>query len=92
MMLNILAVKDRAADAFMQPFFAPTEAIAVRSFREAVGEADKPFCKNPDDFDLYWLGMFDDGKGQFITDVPRMICRASDVVKRSNVLSMTGVN
>lgn len=79
MILNVLAVKDRAANAFMQPFFAPTEAMAVRSFREEVGKAESPFHKNPEDFDLYWLGTFDDGKGAIRSEDPRLVARAQDI-------------
>lgn len=78
-MLNILAVRDSAAAAFMQPFFAPTEAMGVRMFKEAVKDKESPFSKNPADFELYWLGMFDDGIGAFVSDKPRLLYRATDI-------------
>lgn len=91
MILNILAVKDRAADAFMQPFFAPTEAMAVRSFEEECGKADSVFSKHPTDFDLYWLGSFDDNKGAVTPGEIRMVRRAQDV-KRADVVPFSKEN
>jgi hypothetical protein len=66
MQLVIVAVKDRAADAFMRPFFVPTPAIAVRSFMDEVQRdaADNQLFHHSDDFDLYEIGIFDDSTGR----------------------------
>lgn len=88
MILNVMAVKDRAADAYMQPFFSPTEAMAVRSFREECGKAESPFFKNPEDFDLYWLGSFDDNKGVIQSESPRLVARAQDLKQRADVVPL----
>ena len=61
----IVAIKDRAADAFMRPWFVPTPAMAVRSFMDEVQRdaADNQMFHHSDDFDLYELGTFDDSTG-----------------------------
>ena len=66
MQLVIVAVKDRAADAFMRPFFVPTPAMAVRSFMDEVQReaADNQLFHHSDDFDLYEIGIFDDSNGR----------------------------
>ena len=66
MQLVIVAVKDRAADAFMRPFFVPTPAMAVRSFMDEVQReaADNQLFHHSDDFDLYEIGIFDDSTGR----------------------------
>jgi hypothetical protein len=66
MVLVIVAVKDRAADAFMRPFFVPTPAMAVRSFMDEVQResADNQLFHHSDDFDLYEIGLFDDSTGR----------------------------
>lgn len=66
MILTIVAVKDRAADAFMRPFFVPTANMAIRSFMDEVNRdaADNQMFAHPDDFDLYEIGVFDDSTGR----------------------------
>ena len=62
----IVAIKDRAADAFMRPWFVPTAAMAIRSFMDEVNRKaeDNQLFHHPDDFDLYELGIFDDSNGR----------------------------
>ena len=62
----IVAIKDRAADAFMRPWFIPTSGIAIRSFIDEVNReaADNNLFNHPDDFDLYEIGTFDDSTGR----------------------------
>lgn len=62
----IVAIKDRAADAYMRPWFVPTTAMAVRSFMDEVqrDSADNQLFHHSDDFDLYELGFFDDSTGR----------------------------
>lgn len=69
MNLVIVAVKDRAADAFMRPFFVPTPAMAVRSFMDEVQReaADNQLFHHSDDFDLYEIGIFDDSNGRIVS-------------------------
>jgi len=69
MQLVIVAVKDRAADAFMRPFFVPTANMAIRSFMDEVNRdaPDNQLFAHPDDFDLYEIGIFDDSNGRIIS-------------------------
>lgn len=62
----IVAVKDRAADAYMRPFFVPTANMAIRSFMDEVNRKseDNQLFHHPEDFDLYELGVFDDNSGR----------------------------
>lgn len=63
MIIRIYAVRDSAVEAFLQPFFAPTQASAIRSLMEAVNDPTHAFHKNAKDFALYHLGEFDDTNG-----------------------------
>ena len=62
----IVAIKDRAADAYMRPWFVPTPAMAVRSFMDEVQReaVDNQLFHHSDDFDLYEIGIFDDSTGR----------------------------
>ena len=66
MILTIVSIKDRAADAFMRPFFVPTANMAIRSFMDEVNRdaADNQMFAHSDDFDLYEIGIFDDSTGR----------------------------
>lgn len=67
MKLEIVAIFDRAAQAYGRPMFLPSVGVGIRSFTDEVNRADKEnnLFSHPDDFDLFHFGMFDDNTGQF---------------------------
>jgi len=85
MKLQIVAVRDRAADVFMQPFFVHSIGAAIRSFGDEINRADKDnaLFKHPADFDLYHLGEYDDAFAQFETSQPRQIAVGKDFATAS---------
>lgn len=64
----IVAVRDRAIDAFMRPFFMQTIGQAVRAFADEINRNDKDnaLAQHPEDYDLYLLGEFDEQTGRFL--------------------------
>lgn len=87
MILEMVAVFDDAASAFMRPFFVASKGMAVRSFRDEVNRAsdDNVMYKHPEHFALYYLGQFDDGVGHFkLVEVAQLLNRASDVKENGN--------
>nr|AVQ10232.1 DNA binding protein VP4 [Gokushovirinae environmental samples] len=80
MRMTVCVVRDRAADVFGRPIFAVSRGQAVRSFTDQVNEKGSELNKHPKDYELYLLGEYDDGSGQFICGVPEMISRGEDVV------------
>lgn len=77
----VVSAKDRAMDAFMQPWFVPRIQMAVRSFADEVNRSDSPMFKHPDDYDLYCIGQWDDASGVFMpVSPPDLVCRGKDVV------------
>ena len=59
----VYTVKDKAANAFLQPFFTQTEATAIRALRAATRDASHDFVVNAKDYSLYYVGIFDDFTG-----------------------------
>lgn len=61
----MVAVRDRAAEAYMRPFFVATANMAIRSFMDEVNRdaADNQLFAHFDDFDLFELAVFDDNSG-----------------------------
>jgi len=81
MRYKVLAVRDRAADVYGQPFYSSSVGGAIRSFSDEVNRSapDNNLFKHPEDFDLYLLGDFDDEFGTFTVDSPSQIAIGKDV-------------
>ncbi|QCQ84828.1 nonstructural protein [Blackfly microvirus SF02] len=54
------SVYDKAVKAFMPPFFARSDAEAVRSFRDACEDGKHQFSRHASDYALFKLAAFDD--------------------------------
>lgn len=81
--LQIIAVKDRAADLFGRPFYVRTTAEAVRSFTDEANNPESQINKHPEDYDLFLLGSFNEDTGRIEQNVshPNLIVRAQDLVR-----------
>lgn len=64
MKMIMVAIKDRALNAYMRPFFAQTRGQAIRMFNDEINNEQSPMFKHPDDYDLYYLATWDDTDGQ----------------------------
>jgi len=85
MRYKIVAIRDRAIDAFSQPFFVANVGSAIRSFGDEIKRphsAERPnaYNQHPDDFDLYALGEFDDETGEFSATRPQQIAVGKDYI------------
>ena len=56
-------VLDKAAGAFLPPFFVHSEKMAIRSFSDVVSDENHQFNKHPEDYSLHRIGTFDDNSG-----------------------------
>jgi hypothetical protein len=78
----IFAVRDIQVGSFNRPFYAPSKGAAIRSFNDEVNRdsADNVMFHHSQDFELYFLGEFDDESGQFVDLVfpPSLLMRAFD--------------
>ncbi len=52
MMLGLYCVYDVKIGTYSMPFFAQTDAQAIRSFRDALDQAGSVLNKHPEDFSL----------------------------------------
>lgn len=81
--LFVCAVRDRAVDAFGQPFFVRHKNEAIRSFKEEINRDGSVFKNHPDDYDLYHLGAFDDGSGRLDPAEPELIAIGKSLVNNT---------
>lgn len=67
MKLIVVAIRDRAMDAFMRPFTMQTIGQAIRAFGDEINRQapDNPLAQHPEDYDLYHLATFDEETGEF---------------------------
>lgn len=81
MFLKMFTVFDSKAAAFLQPFFAPTTAVAIRSFSQAARTQGHDFNQYAEDYTLFELGEFDQETAKImLRDTPTSICLASTVL------------
>lgn len=66
-MLKIFSIHDSKAEAFIQPFFAPTSAAALRMFETAANDETSDFHRYAGDYTLFELGEFEPLTGQIET-------------------------
>jgi hypothetical protein len=85
MRYKILAIRDRALDAYGQPFFAPSHGAAIRSFSDEINRASdqNQLFKHPEDFDLFSLGEFDDATGEFEATRPTQLAVGKDLATKA---------
>lgn len=68
---QLFSIFDLAAGAHITPFFLPNQAMALRSFKDAINDPNHAFSKNPGDYALLHLATFDDETGALdVPDVP----------------------
>lgn len=82
MRYKVLAIRDRAIDAYGQPFYSASVGGAVRSFSDEINNnrEGNQLNKHPEDFDLFLLGEFDDNTGEFDITRPAQVAVGKDLL------------
>lgn len=79
MVIRIYSIYDKKAGCFNKPFTHHNDAIATREFQ--IASSDPKIAQLsifPDDFDLYYLGDFDDQTGTLLQkEKPQFIVAAT---------------
>jgi len=71
MKLNLMAIYDAAAKAYLPPFCVASEAIAIRQLRSVSIEQPKhDFVRYSDQYFLFHLGFFDNETGKVTEGLP----------------------
>lgn len=59
----IFSVLDTKAEIFCTPFVSVNSLVAMRNFSDAANDPSTEISRNPGDFILYEIGVFDDVNG-----------------------------
>lgn len=65
MILRAYSLHDVKALQYNPPFFASTDAAAIRSVKDLVMDMNTTVGRHPSDFKLYGVGTYDDANGHF---------------------------
>lgn len=70
-MKKVYAVQDAKAGMFNQPIFLLSDGEALRAFLDACQPGQESMLsKHPEDFNLYYIGEYDELEGSFQPVVP----------------------
>jgi hypothetical protein len=76
----VVSVYDRVAQLYAVPNFVLSKGSTIRAFADQINKPDEnnQLYQHPDDFDLYYLGEFDDEQAVFsITMQPEVLARGA---------------
>lgn len=80
MILEIYSVYDSKAKAFIPPFFLHNKDVALRHFTDTVNDKNSSINKNPGDYALFYLGIFDDNTGEFSDTLKEVIANGIELI------------
>lgn len=60
MIYKIFSVYDSKVEAYLQPFFSPSNGAALRAFTDIVNDPNSQFSKHPEDYTLFVIGEYND--------------------------------
>lgn len=83
MNLNVYSIRDAKAEVFNPPFFKKTHGEAERDFTTLVNDEKSTVFNYPEDFDLYYLGVYNDSTGRLAPiDTAQHLVKAIQVKKQ----------
>lgn len=82
MMLKAYSIRDAKAEIYNDPFYRKTHGEAERDFSQLVNDPKSKIHEFPEDYDLYFVGEWNDNTGSFIPlDTPQHVQKAMHVKK-----------
>lgn len=83
MLYKAYAIHDAKAEVFNPPFYKHTHGEAERDFTSLARDGKSTVNQYPEDFDLYYVGGYDDNRGIFLPlDTPQHIVKAISVIEK----------
>lgn len=77
--MKIVAIRDKATEAYQIPFFVQTVGQAFRMFNDEINRPDSPMGAHPEDYDLFEIGDFNEDRGEIQGSNPILRARGIDV-------------
>lgn len=84
MELKAFSIRDSKGEIFHTPFFKKSHGEAERDFAQLVRDSKSTLSQFPEDFDLYFLGVYDDVEGKFKSlDTPQHLVKAITLTRNA---------
>lgn len=77
----LFSIQDTVAQTMAAPFMFQNINLAKRALRDLVNDETSRVSKNPEDYQLYLLGEFDDETGILVAGVPTPLCSARSLME-----------
>lgn len=82
MKLKAYSIYDKKSLTYAKPFYFHQDGEALRAFDASVQGEQSQLNQFPEDFDLYYVGDFDQITGKTSTAEPKYIGKASDYKRK----------
>ncbi|AXH78030.1 MAG: nonstructural protein [Microviridae sp.] len=83
MELKMFSIRDSKGEVFNPPFYKKTHGEAERDFQTLCKDEKSTVNQYPEDFDLYYIGTYDDNSGKIQSlDTPQHLVKAVNVLNR----------
>lgn len=80
------SIRDTKAEVYYTPWYKNTHGEAERAFLELAEDGKSTINKHPEDFDLYFVGEYDDTTGKLTPlDTPQHIVKAINIVRKTGL-------
>lgn len=80
--MQIFSIRDSKSEAYLQPFFSPNVATAMRALESAVADESHQFHQHVEDYALFQLGTFDENTGTIDAQPhPTVVCNLIDLTR-----------
>lgn len=73
MLHKMYCIFDAKAEAYLQPFFLPNDAVAQRAISDCVRDPQHSFSAHPADYTLFAIGAFSDTDCTFNINEPKSL-------------------
>lgn len=81
MELKIFTIRDSKGEIYHPPFYTKTHGEAERTFRELAKDPNSMIAKYPEDYDMYFLGIYDNSEGKIAAhETPQHVIKAVNLI------------
>lgn len=81
MKYNMYVIRD-VKTGFLTPTLDQNDDSAKRNFAYACNNAESLMYFAPNDYAIYCIGQYESDTAEIITEIPRIICQATDVIRK----------
>ena len=81
MELNIYVIYDTETERYMAPWLCENDKAAKRMFAHNIEQIDI-WKENPEQFELHFVGTFNDTTGRIEGEINNTVCKGTDLIRK----------